>query len=93
MSLSRSLGLNLSHVSCVFLPYPLILLCDNISATYLGANLVLHIRRKHVELCYHFIHERVMCTITTQYTPSKDQLVDVIPRLFLYLASPIFGAS
>ena len=40
-------------------PPPLIL-CDNISATYLAANLILHARTKHVEIDYHFVRERVL---------------------------------
>jgi hypothetical protein len=33
--------------------------CDNIGATYLTANPIFHRRMKHVEVDYHFIHERV----------------------------------
>lgn len=35
-----------------------ILLCDNLSATYLAANLVLHNQTKHIENDHHFIHEK-----------------------------------
>ena len=38
---------------------PLLLFCDNISATYLVVNPILHSRTKHVEIDYHFVHEKV----------------------------------
>ena len=38
---------------------PPILYCDNLSTTYLATNLILHSRAKHMEIDYHFVHERV----------------------------------
>lgn len=60
------------------LPRP-VLICDNISTLHLAANLVLHARTKHIEIDFHFVHERVMDTILTiDYTPSSDQLTDTM---------------
>ncbi|CAB4298483.1 unnamed protein product [Prunus armeniaca] len=37
---------------------PTILLCDNLSTTYMASNPVFHARTKHIELDYHFIIDR-----------------------------------
>lgn len=42
---------------CIFLPKPPTLLCDNLRATYVFVNPVLHSRTKHKELDYHFVRE------------------------------------
>ena len=38
---------------------PVLMHCDNLSATYMAANLVFHARTKHIGLDYHFVWERV----------------------------------
>ena len=40
--------------------HTLVILCDNLSATYLAVNPVLHSRTKHVEIDFHFVHDRVL---------------------------------
>ena len=39
---------------------PFLILCDNISATYLVVNPILHAQTKHMEIDYHFVQERVL---------------------------------
>lgn len=54
-----------------------ILLCYNLSATYLTANLVIHARIKHVKIDNHFVHERVANHIVcVHFLPFEDQLAD-----------------
>lgn len=65
--------------------FPLItaplLLCDNVSATYLVANPVLHQRTKHIEIDLHFIQERVLHKqLLVRFVPSEDQLADILTK-------------
>ena len=39
---------------------PPLILYDNINATYLATNPILHARTKHVEIDYHFVRECVL---------------------------------
>ena len=51
--------------------------CDNLGATYLSANPVVHARTKHIEIDYHFVRERVASKeLDIRFIPSKDQVVD-----------------
>ena len=60
---------------------PPLILCDNINATYLAANPILHARTKHVEINYHFVREHVLqCSLFFQFTHSDDQLVDCMTK-------------
>lgn len=43
----------------VTLKFPIILHCDNLSATYVAADPVFHSRTCHIELDYPFVHEKV----------------------------------
>ena len=62
---------------------PPLILCVNISATYLATNPILHARTKHVEIDYHFVQERVLQrSLFVQFTPSDDQFVDCMSKPF-----------
>ena len=58
-----------------------ILFCDNLSATFLAANLIFHSRVKHVKLDCHFVREKVLNkTLVVQHIPSCDQIVDALTK-------------
>ena len=38
----------------------LIILCDNLSMTYLAVNPMMHSSPKHVEIDYHFVHKHIL---------------------------------
>jgi hypothetical protein len=69
--------------------------CDNLGATFLSANLVFHARTKHVEVDYHFVHDRVAKRESqVWFISSKDQVVDVLtkplpPVSFAYFRSKL----
>ena len=68
-SLLDELGISQSQVP--------ILWCDNIGATYLSANPVLHARTKHIEVDYHFVKERVARKqLEVRIISSNDQVAD-----------------
>ena len=63
-----------------FSPPPL-LFCDNISATYVAVNPILHSRTKHVEIDYHFVHEKVSIgSLVVHFTPFESQLANIMTR-------------
>ena len=57
------------------------LFCDNISATYLAINPILHSRTQHIEIDYHFVRERVARgALLVQYVSTKDQIADLFTK-------------
>jgi hypothetical protein len=51
--------------------------CDNIGAKYLSANPVFHGRSKHIEVCYHFVRERIFRKLLNiDFISSKDHVAD-----------------
>jgi len=55
--------------------------CDNLGASYLSANPIIHARTKHVEVDYHFVRDRVTKKeIQIRFISSKDQLADVLTK-------------
>ncbi|KAF5464008.1 hypothetical protein F2P56_014124 [Juglans regia] len=69
-SLLTELGIVISDIPTLF--------CDNLGATYLSVNPVMHSRIKHVDLDYHFVRDRVAAkTLAVQ---SKDQLADILTK-------------
>ena len=72
-----------------------VLYCENLSTTYLVANLVLHSRAKHVEIDYHFVREQVLQKILdVRFLPFEDQVADILTKAlstqcFLHLQSKL----
>ena len=57
------------------------ILCDNISATYLAHNPVLHSRSKHIAIDYHFVREKVLLgDLSVAHVPTAHQLADVFTK-------------
>ena len=60
---------------------PTPLWCDNQSAIKLAKYLVLHQRRKHIELHMHFIRNLVHdCVIEVLYCPTDDQVAEIFTK-------------
>ena len=58
--------------------------CDNLSATYLTANPVLHSRTKHMKIDFHFIRDLVQKKeLWVQYISSHDKLADILTKPLL----------
>lgn len=81
-----SLDQVLRHVECRCwncIGSPL-LLCDNITATYMAVNSVLHNRSKHIEVHHHFIQEHVQWKqLVVKFVPSKEQLANTMTKALL----------
>lgn len=64
------------------------------SAPYLTTNYIMHARTKHVEIDYHFIHDRVVQNyVLIQYTPFENQLANKLTKALPALDSLVFAAS
>jgi len=59
----------------------LTLYCDNISALHMTINLVFYARSKHIELDYHFMHERVaLGHLITHHISTTEQIADLFTK-------------
>lgn len=65
----------------IILHNPVNVLCDNILATCITANPVLHDRSKHIKVDYHFVHERVSHgDLVVTYVSTQLQLADIFTK-------------
>nr|GLL16949.1 uncharacterized protein LOC109146716 [Ipomoea trifida] len=86
---------NLLHELNLTLAQSPVLLCDNLSATYVCKNPVFHSRTKHLALDYFFVRELVTSgTLVVRHIPSSAQLADLLTKslgrhLFLHFRSKI----
>ena len=60
---------------------PPIVYCDNLSATYLIANPILHARTKHIEVDHHFIREKIQDKVLTiEHVSAEEQIADIFTK-------------
>jgi len=74
----------------LYVPLPTIptIWCECLGAIALTSNLVYQARTKHIEVDYHFIHEKVLNKdMVVHYMPTHDQIADVFTK---GLTSPRF---
>lgn len=73
VSILSELGISLTQ--------PPTLWYDNIGATYLSLNPVMHSRTKHVELDYHFVREGVATkSLQVSFISTKDQIANILTK-------------
>ena len=60
---------------------PIPIYCDNINSMQLAKNLVFHARTKHIEVHYHFVHERFLsCEVELWYVHTDRQVADIVTQ-------------
>ena len=65
----------------IFLSHVPIFWCDNASAIALSANPIFHSRPKHIEVDYHYVHEKVLHRdLCVHFVSGKDNLADIFTK-------------
>ena len=60
---------------------PIPIYCDNTSAISISNNLVMHSKKNHIPIKYHFLWEQVAKTnIRVEYVGTKEQVVDIFTK-------------
>jgi hypothetical protein len=60
---------------------PVVIYCDNLSSILLVNNLVYHVKKKHIEVHYHFIRKKVLAKeIDLIHVSTEDQVVDIFTK-------------
>jgi len=63
------------------LPFAPAVWCDNVSALALASNPVYHARTKHIEVDYHFVHEKVLNKdISLAFISTADRIADIFTK-------------
>ena len=65
----------------IFLSHVLVVWCDNVSTIALFANPTFHSRTKHLEVDYHFTHEKVLHKqLQIGFVSGKDNIADIFTK-------------
>ena len=60
---------------------PTLIYEDNQGAIQLSRNPKFHNRTKHIDVCYHFVRERVTLNeIVVDYCPTQDMVADIMTK-------------
>ena len=60
---------------------PIPIHCDNTSAISVSKNLVLHSKKKHIPINYHFLREQVTNQVVkVHYLPTTEQIADILTK-------------
>lgn len=60
---------------------PSSIFCDNTCAINISNNLIMHSRKKHISIWYHFLREKVVENeVKLEYVPTKDQIVNTFTK-------------
>ena len=63
-------------------PNPTVLLCDNNGAKALSSNPTHHSRSKHIDVCHHFVHERIDDgSLTIWRVPGHDNVANIFTNM------------
>jgi hypothetical protein len=61
--------------------YPITIICDNISAINISKNHVMHSKRKHIPIKYHFLRELVVeQSVNMEYIATKEKVANIFTR-------------
>ena len=60
---------------------PIVMYCDNTSAINISKNLVMHSKKKHIAIKYHFVRELVQDKeIRLENVHTKEKIVDIFKK-------------
>ncbi|PHU14255.1 hypothetical protein BC332_15460 [Capsicum chinense] len=71
----------IGHILCelnLYLDELVCLFCDYVSSTYMSSNAVFHDRLKHIDVDFHYVHDKVTHgDLVVQYVPTCSQYADI----------------
>ena len=61
--------------------HPIIINCDNTSSINMSKNPIMHSKKKHIPIKYHFLREQVsQKVVKLEYVDTKEQVADIFPK-------------